>query len=105
MRQLMPAPKALATAGLAPMVLAPKEGLALINGTQVSTAFALAGLFAVKSLCRGAGRRASCRVDAVKGSDTPFDARIHEVRGQPGQIDVARLLRDLLAGSAIRASH
>ena len=102
---LMPARDALTMAGLAPIALAPKEGLALINGTQVSTALALAGLFAIENAFAAALVAGVMSVDAVKGSDTPFDARIHAVRGQPGQVAVARAMRGLIAGSAIRASH
>jgi histidine ammonia-lyase len=95
----------LATAGLEPLKLRAKEGLALINGTQVSTALALAGLFGAEDVFAAAVVAGAMSVDALKGSDSPFDERIHEVRGQPGQIDVAREYRDLIAGSAIRASH
>ena len=92
-------------AGIAPLKLRAKEGLALINGTQVSTALALAGLFGTEDLFAAAVVAGAMSVDALKGSDAPFDARIHEIRGQPGQIAVAREYRDLLFGSAIRASH
>ncbi|WP_043334797.1 histidine ammonia-lyase [Belnapia moabensis] len=97
--------EALAAAGLAPLTLGPKEGLALLNGTQVSTALALAGLFAAEDLLRTALVAGAMSVDAARGSDTPFDARIHALRGQPGQIRVAAALRGLLAGSQIRESH
>jgi histidine ammonia-lyase len=86
-------------------VLGPKEGLALLNGTQASTALALAGLFAAEEALAAGLVAGALSVDAMKGSDAPFDARIHALRGQPGQIAVAAALRDLLAGSAIRASH
>ena len=102
---LMPAADGLRLAGLAPLKLRAKEGLALINGTQVSTALALAGLFGAEDVFAAAVVAGAMSVDAFKGSDSPFDARIHEVRGQPGQIAVAREYRDLIAGSAIRASH
>ena len=102
---VLPAAQGLRVAGLEPIKLRAKEGLALINGTQVSTALALAGLFGAEDVLAGAVVAGAMSVDALKGSDAPFDARIHEVRGQPGQIDVAREYRDLLAGSAIRASH
>ncbi len=92
-------------AGLAPLVLRPKEGLALLNGTQVSTALALEGLFGAEDGFAAATVAGALSVDAVKGSDTPFDARIHKVRGQPGQEEMAALYRDLLAGSQIRESH
>ena len=97
--------QALATANLAPLALAPKEGLALLNGTQVSTALALAGLFAAHDLLKTALLAGAMSTDAARGSDTPFDARIHALRGQPGQIRCAAALRALLAGSAIRESH
>jgi histidine ammonia-lyase len=99
------AAEGLRAAGLEPIRLRAKEGLALINGTQVSTALALAGLFGAEDVFAAAVVAGSMSVDALKGSDAPFDARIHAVRGQPGQIDVAREYRDLIAGSAIRASH
>ncbi|MFC3710957.1 histidine ammonia-lyase [Sphingoaurantiacus capsulatus] len=102
---IMPATEALAKAGLTPLVLGPKEGLALLNGTQCSTALALAGLFAAEEAFAAGLVAGALSVDAMKGSDAPFDARIHELRGQPGQIATAAVLRDLLAGSAIRASH
>jgi histidine ammonia-lyase len=102
---LLPAADGLRAAGLAPLRLRAKEGLALINGTQVSTALALAGLFGAEHVFAAAVIAGAMSVDALKGSDAPFDARIHEVRGQPGQIAVAREYRDLIAGSAIRASH
>jgi histidine ammonia-lyase len=97
--------EALAAAGVAPLALGPKEGLALLNGTQVSTALALAGLFAAEDLLRTALVAGAMSVDAARGSDTPFDPRIHALRGQPGQIRVAAALRGLLAGSQIRESH
>jgi histidine ammonia-lyase len=96
---------ALKRAGLAPLVLAPKEGLALLNGTQISTALALVGLFAAERVFGAALLAGALSVDAVKGSDTPFDARIQALRGHRGQIDVAAALRALLAGSRIRESH
>jgi histidine ammonia-lyase len=101
----MPAAAALARAGLAPLTLAPKEGLALINGTQFSTAEALASLFAIEGIFAAALITGALSTDAAKGSDTPFDARIHAARGHRGQIEVAAALRALMAGSAIRASH
>jgi histidine ammonia-lyase len=100
-----PAPAALAAAGLAPLTLEAKEGLALLNGTQVSTALALAGLFAVEDAFAAALVAGALSVDAMLGSDTPFEHRIHAVRGSPHQTEVARGLRTLLDGSAIRASH
>ncbi|MDN3566608.1 histidine ammonia-lyase [Paeniroseomonas aquatica] len=102
---VLPGAEALARAGLAPLALGPKEGLALLNGTQVSTALALAALFAAEDLLATSLVAGALSVDAARGSDTPFDARIHALRGQPGQIRVAAALRALLAGSAIRDSH
>jgi histidine ammonia-lyase len=90
---------------LEPIRLAPKEGLALLNGTQVSTALALVGLFAAEDVYAAAVVAGSLSVDAAAGSDTPFDSRIHALRGQPGQTDVARCYASLLAGSEIRRSH
>ncbi len=101
----MSAVEALERAGLRPLVLAPKEGLALINGTQVSTAMALRGLFAIERVFAAAVVAGAMSVDALQGSDTPFDPRIHDLRGQPGQIRVAAVYRNLIAGSRIRASH
>ena len=102
---VLPAAEGLRVAGLQPLKLRAKEGLALINGTQVSTALALAGLFGTEDLLAAAVVAGAMSVDALKGSDAPFDPRIHAVRGQPGQIALAREYRDLLEGSAIRASH
>jgi histidine ammonia-lyase len=99
------AKSALADAGIAPVVLAAKEGLALINGTQVSTALALHGLFLTERLLEAALITGAMSVDAAKGSDAPFDARIHAVRGQAGQIATAAVYRQLLQGSEIRQSH
>ena len=96
---------ALRRAGLEPLVLAPKEGLALLNGTQASTALALSALFRTETLFATAVVAGALSVDAAKGSDTPFDPRIHAARGQPGQIEAAAAYRALLAGSAIRESH
>lgn len=96
---------ALAKAGLNPLTLGPKEGLALLNGTQFSTANALAGLFETETLFHSALVTGALATEAAKGSDTPFDDRIHQLRRQPGQIEVAATLRGLMAGSAIRASH
>jgi histidine ammonia-lyase len=101
----MPAATALARAGLAPLTLAPKEGLALLNGTQFSTAEALIGLFAIERVFHAALVTGALATDAAKGSDTPFDRRIHALRGHRGQIEVATALRQLMMGSAIRASH
>jgi histidine ammonia-lyase len=103
--EIMDAREALAAAGIEPVVLAAKEGLALINGTQVSTALALHGLFMAERLLEGAMVTGALSLDAARGSDAPFDPRVHAVRGQPGQIAAARIYRELVAGSAIRASH
>jgi histidine ammonia-lyase len=103
--ELMQATEALAAAGIAPVVLAAKEGLALINGTQVSNALALHGLFMAERLLEAGMVTGSLSLDAAKGSDSPFDARVHEVRGQPGQIAAAAIYRQLVSDSAIRASH
>ncbi|KKW68600.1 histidine ammonia-lyase [Lampropedia cohaerens] len=103
--QLVSGREALATVGLSPFVLEPKEGLALLNGTQVSTALALAGLFQAESVF-AAGLIAGClTLEAIKGSVKPFDARIHAARGQAGQIAVAQAVRALLDGSEIDPSH
>jgi histidine ammonia-lyase len=103
--RLTPASRALARIGLTPLRLAAKEGLALLNGTQVCTALALAGLFAIERVFAAALVAGALSVDALKGSDVPFDDRIHRLRRQPGQQQVAAVLRQLLAGSRIRASH
>ena len=103
--RLMPASEALAQIGLAPLELGPKEGLAMINGTQVSTALALAALFDAETAFGAALLAGALSVDAAAGSDTPFDDRIHALRGQPGQRRVAAAIRRMLAGSAIRESH
>ncbi|AIB11938.1 histidine ammonia-lyase [Azospirillum argentinense] len=101
----LPAAEALARAGLAPLALEAKEGLALLNGTQVSTALGLAGLVAAEDGFAAALVAGALSVDAALGSDGPFDARIHDLRGQPGQRDVAAVYRSLLQGSGIRDSH
>ena len=103
--QRLPAAEALGRLGLAPLELGAKEGLALLNGTQVSTALALDGLFAGLDVFAAAVMAGAMSVDAAAGSDTPFDPRIHELRGQPGQRAVAQALDGLLADSGIRASH
>ena len=92
-------------AGLKPVVLGPKEGLALLNGTQFSTAYALAGLFEAERLFQSALVTGALSTDAARGSDTPFDARIQALRGHRGQIEAAAALRTLMAGSEIRQSH
>nr|WP_047165555.1 histidine ammonia-lyase [Sphingomonas sp. Y57] len=100
-----PAADALAQAGLAPLALGPKEGLALLNGTQFSTANALVGLFCADNLFRTALVTGALSTEAAKGTDAPFDPRIHQLRRHAGQIAVGEALRELVAGSAIRASH
>lgn len=93
-------------AGLTPLpALAAKEGLALLNGTQFSTACALAGLFEAERILQSSLVTGALSTEAAKGSDAPFDDRIHRLRGHKGQIDCAGVLRGLMAGSAIRASH
>lgn len=99
------AKKALKIAGLEPIALAPKEGLALLNGTQASTAFALQGLFYTENALYSAIGIGALTVDAALGSRVPFDARIHEVRGHKTQSDVAAAFRELLATSDIGNSH
>ena len=101
----LPSGEALARAGLSPLTLGPKEGLALLNGTQFSTANALAALFETETLYRSALATGALATEAAKGADTPFDPRIHALRGHAGQIETAASLRALMAGSAIRASH
>ena len=103
--QRMPGGQALERAGLRPIELGPKEGLALINGTQVSTALALDALLAADRLLEAAVITGALTLDAARGSDAPFDPRIHAVRGQPGQIDCAAAYRALMVGSEIRRSH
>src|SRR5256714_8881223 len=101
----LPARDGLARAGLAPFELGPKEGLALLNGTQASTALALHAVLRLERIFDAALGIGALTVDAAKGSDTPFDDRIHAVRGQRGQREVAARYRAWLAGSALRASH
>jgi len=101
----IPAAQALVRAGIAPLKLGPKEGLALLNGTQASTALAVHAVQRVRRIFDVAVAVGAMTVDAAKGSDTPFDDRIHAARGQPGQRVVAARYRDWLAGSALRASH
>ncbi len=103
--KIVDAKDALKKHGLKPLELAPKEGLALLNGTQVSTALALTGLFAAEDCFAAAMVAGALSVDASKGSTTPFDPEIQRVRRQQGQIDVAKVYIKLLANSAIRASH
>jgi histidine ammonia-lyase len=101
----LPAAQALARLGLEPLVLGPKEGLAHINGTQVSAAIALDTLFTAERVFAAAILAGALSTDALKGSAAAFDPRIHEARGQPGQIDVAATLLRLITGSGILASH
>jgi len=103
--RVVSAQEALKDAGLEPIVLSSKEGLALLNGTQVSTALALQALFEIEEVFGAAIIAGALSVDAARGSDAPFDERIHLARGQRGQIEVAERFRQLLAGSAIRQSH
>lgn len=101
----MPGAVALQAAGLSPIELGPKEGLALINGTQVSTALALAGLFDAHRAFRAALASGALSTDAAMGSSAPFIPEIHTLRGHQGQIDAAHALRNLMEGSEIRESH
>jgi histidine ammonia-lyase len=101
----LPAAQVLSDAGLAPLTLGPKEGLALLNGTQFSTAYALAALFEAETLFGSALVTGALATEAARGSDAPFDPRIHALRRHRGQIESAQALRALMAGSAIRASH
>ncbi|WP_150291512.1 histidine ammonia-lyase [Sphingobium estronivorans] len=103
--QRLPAAEALARVGLAPVELGPKEGLALLNGTQFSCSYALAGLFGADRLFRTALVTGALSTEAAKGTDAPFDPRIHRLRRHGGQIAVGEALAALMAGSAIRASH
>jgi len=100
-----PGAQALAAAGLAPLALGPKEGLGFINGTQFSTAFALAGLFEGWRCAEGALVASALSTDAIMGSTAPLHPQIHALRGHAGQIDAAACLRRLLDGSEIRESH
>jgi histidine ammonia-lyase len=103
--QRMAARDALKRIGLEPLTLGPKEGLALLNGTQISTALALDALFRAQDVFEAALVAGALSTDALKGTDAPFDPRIHEARGHKGQIEVAARLRALMDGSAIRESH
>ena len=102
--EAMAAAEGLARAGLTPLELAPKEGLSMINGTQVSTALALEGLFALEDAFAAAIVAGALSVEAALGSEAPFDGRLHEARGQPGEIAVAAAFRALLGGSGLRAA-
>jgi histidine ammonia-lyase len=101
----LPGGEALKVAGLAPLVLGPKEGLALINGTQFSTAHALAGTMAAHRLAVTSLVTGALSVDAAMASTTPFRAEIQALRGMPGQIAAGHALMSLLDGSAIRNAH
>jgi histidine ammonia-lyase len=103
--EIVPAAAALERLGLSPLQLGPKEGLALINGTQASAALALDALFMGERVFGGAIAAGAMSVDALKGSAKPFDPRISELRGQPGQIRVAAAICGLLEGSEILTSH
>jgi histidine ammonia-lyase len=103
--QILPGAQALAQAGLSPVTLGPKEGLALINGTQFSTAYALAGLFEGWRCAQSALVVSALSTDAIMGSTAPLHPQIHALRGHAGQIEAAATMRALLDGSAIRDSH
>lgn len=103
--QQMPGGSALSAAGLKPIVLGPKEGLGLINGTQVSTALALAGLFESWRCALGSLLTGALSTDAIMGSAAPFRSEINALRGHQGQIDAGKTLRRLIEGSEIRESH
>jgi histidine ammonia-lyase len=103
--KVLSADEGLKLAGLTRIRLAAKEGLALLNGTQTSTALALVNLFSIDNLYATALVSGALSVDAAEGSASPFDARIHELRGHPGQISAAAAYRELLADSAINSSH
>jgi histidine ammonia-lyase len=103
--RVRPAAEALAAAGLAPVALGPKEGLGLINGTQVSTALALAGLFDAWRLAQTSLVSAALTTDAAMGSTAPLRPELHALRGHRGQIDAAAAMERILSGSAIRESH
>ncbi len=103
--KVLSADEGLKRAGLARITLGAKEGLALLNGTQTSTALALWNLFAIDNLYATALVAGALSVDAAEGSASPFDPRIHELRGHPGQIAAARAYRDLLHDSPINSSH
>lgn len=103
--KIISAKKALSLLNLKPLVLAPKEGLALLNGTQASTALAILGLLAADDIFVTAITAGAMSLDAARGSDVPFDDRIQQIRGHYGQIEAAKKLRQLLKGSRIRHSH
>jgi histidine ammonia-lyase len=101
----MPSAKALEKAGLEPIELQAKEGLALLNGTQVSTALALAGLFDAWQLTNNSLVTTALSLDAAMGSTAPFRDEVHTLRGHRGQVESARMIRSILDGSQIRESH
>ena len=103
--ECLPAAEALTSVGLSPIQLGPKEGLALLNGTQVSTALAIDGLLRARHVFQSALIAGAMSVDASMGSDTPFDARIHFSRAHSGQQQIAEIFRTLLCDSQIRNSH
>ena len=103
--EIKSAADALASVGLAPTRFGPKAGLALLNGTQVSTALCLAALFRFENVLNATILAGAMSTDAVQGSDTPFDSRIHEVRGHSSQLEASKLLTELIRGSEIRAAH
>ncbi len=103
--KIIPAKEGLARAGIKPFELAPKEGLALLNGLQVSAALCIHAFFSSEWLFEAAILAGALSVDAARGSDVPFDDRIHRARGHQAQIDVATMYRELLTGSTIRESH
>ncbi|WP_372887237.1 histidine ammonia-lyase [Shimia sp.] len=103
--EILPGAEALIRAGLAPIPLGPKEGLAFINGTQFSTAFVLAGLFKAWRAAQNALVISAMSTDAIMGSTAPLRPEIHSLRGQPGQIEAAAAMRAILDGSEIRESH
>ena len=103
--KIQPGGAALAAAGLNPVILGPKEGLALINGTQFSTAYALAGLWGGWRAAQSALVTSALSTDAIMGSTAPLHPEIHALRGHAGQIEAAAILRVLLDGSVIRESH
>jgi histidine ammonia-lyase len=103
--QRLPATEALRIAGIDPLVPGPKEGLSLLNGTQVSTALALEGLFGAERALGAAVVIGALAVEAARGSRVPFDPRVHAAHGHPAQVDVARAYRSLLNHSQIEESH
>lgn len=103
--QIITAIQALEKINLTPLELGPKEGLALLNGTQVSTAITLSALFKLENIFSAAVVAGALAIDAASASDKPFDARIQSVRRQLGQQTIAKVYRDLIQGSALRESH